>query len=62
LTIHAQAKITDFFATNGDIENVKVPNESGQHTGRVLIEYSSDRAISRLNPSAVGDLLSPKDM
>lgn len=59
---YSEPEITDFFATNGDIETiVRVPNEPGQPTGKVLIEYSSDRPISRLNPATVGKLPSPKD-
>lgn len=58
----SEQEIADFFKINGDVEKVvKVPDESGQPTGRVLIEHSSYRAISRLNPDTVGKLPSPKD-
>ena len=59
---YSEEEITDFFEVNGDIAKVvKVPDEPGQPTGRVLIEYASDRAIPRLNPASVGNLPSPRD-
>lgn len=59
---YTEQEITDFFKLNGDIAKVvKIPNELKQPTGRALIEYASDVAISRLNPAAVGNLPSPKD-
>lgn len=55
-------EISDFFEVNGQVKNVvKVPNEPGEQTGRVLIEYTSDRAITRIDPSKLGYLESPKD-
>ncbi len=60
--LYSEKEIADFFAVDGDIGKViKIPNESGQPTGRALIEYASDRAIPRLDPVAVGVLLSPRD-
>ena len=35
---------------------VRIPDESGQPEGRVLVEYSSDRSISRVDPSILGTL------
>lgn len=57
----SEEEIADFFQANGDIGKVvKVPDETDQPTGRVLIEYSSDRAISKFNPDTVGKIPSPR--
>lgn len=59
---YSEQEIVNFFATNGDIAKVvQIPNESNQPTGRALIEYASDRAISRLDPATLGHVPSPKD-
>lgn len=51
-----------FLKTNGDIKKVvKIPDEAEKPTGCVLIEYGSDRAIPRLDPTTLGDVPSPKD-
>lgn len=58
----SEQEIAEFFQTNRDIEKVvKVPDEPEQPTGRVLIEYSSDRAISKVNPDTVGKVPSPRN-
>lgn len=45
-------EIDTVFKVNGDISKiVRIPNESGQPEGRALIQYASDRSISRINPS-----------
>lgn len=56
-------EITEFFEANGPVKKVvRVPDESDQPAGRVLVEYASDRTVSRLDPSKVGNLPSPKDL
>lgn len=59
---YSEKEITDFFNVNGEVAKVvKIPDETGQPTGRALIEYASDRTIPRLDPATVGDLPSPRD-
>lgn len=54
--------IVDFFKVNGDIDKVvRVPDDPDHPKGQTLIQYSSDRAISRLDPANLGDLPSPND-
>ena len=59
---YTDKEITDFFKVNGDIKKIaRVPDEPDQPKGRILVEYSSDREISRLNPANLGHLASPDD-
>lgn len=59
---YTDEEITKVFEVNGKISKiVRIPNEQGQPEGRVLIEYASDRSISRVDPITLGDLASPKD-
>lgn len=59
---YTDSNITDFFKANGDIRKVvRIPNDPEQPQGRALIEYSSDRTISRFGPAQLGDLPSPND-
>ncbi|XP_055017481.1 LOW QUALITY PROTEIN: uncharacterized protein LOC129411251 [Boleophthalmus pectinirostris] len=47
---------------NGTVKKVvKIPSDPEQPQGRVLVEYSSDRAISRLDPAQLGNLPSPNN-
>lgn len=55
---YTDKEITDFFKVNGDIKKiVRVPDE----TARTLVEYSSEWAITRLDPANLGHLSSPND-
>lgn len=59
---YTDEEISDFFAANGTIAAVvRVPDEQDQPRGRTLIQYSSERTISRLDPASLGHLPSPKD-
>ncbi|KAK7882180.1 hypothetical protein WMY93_028354 [Mugilogobius chulae] len=59
---YTDSDITEFFKANGDIKKiVRVPDDPQSPLGRTLIEYSSDRTISRLDPAQLGDLPSPND-
>lgn len=59
---YSDDKITNFFKVNGDIAKiVRVPDDPDQPRGRTLIQYSSDRAVSRLDPAFLGDQPSPDD-
>lgn len=59
---YTEEEIKDFFVANGEIAKVvSIPDEPGQPTGRALIEYTSERTISRVDPTALGNLRSPKD-
>ncbi|KAL1254367.1 hypothetical protein QQF64_016596 [Cirrhinus molitorella] len=54
--------ITGFFEAHGEIAKViRVPDEPEQPTGRVLIQYSSESSILKIDPDRLGDLLSPND-
>ena len=55
-------EISTVFKVNGDISKiVRIPDESGQPEGRALIQYASDRSISRIDPMTLGTVSSPKD-
>ena len=59
---YTDKEVTEFFEVNGDIKKVvRVPDLPDQPKGRTLVEYSSERAISRLDPAALGQLPSPRD-
>lgn len=59
---YTDEEISTVFEVNGDISKiVRIPDESGQPEGRTLIEYTSDRSISRIDPITLGTLPSPKD-
>ncbi|KAK7893154.1 hypothetical protein WMY93_022306 [Mugilogobius chulae] len=59
---YTDSDITEFFKANGDIKKiVRVPDDPQSPLGRTLIEYSSDRTISRLDPAQLGDIPSPND-
>lgn len=59
---YSDKEITDFFKANGDIKKiVRVPDVPDQPRARTLVEYSSERAISRLDPANLGHLPSPYD-
>ncbi|CAL9697932.1 unnamed protein product [Knipowitschia caucasica] len=59
---HTDGDIHDFFKDNGEIKKiVRIPEDPEQPQGRVLIEYSSDRSITRLDPAQLGDLPSPSN-
>lgn len=61
-TDYTDEEISSVFKVNGDISKmVRIPDESGQPEGRVLIQYASDRSISRIDPITLGTLQSPKD-
>lgn len=54
--------ITSFFEVNGEIAKIiRVPEEPDQPTGRVLVQYSSERSVLRINPDSLGELPNPKD-
>lgn len=59
---YSDTDIADFFKVNGDIKKiVRVPDDPDQPQGRVIIEYSMDRTISRLDPAQLGNQPSPND-
>lgn len=59
---YTDKEISQVFEVNGDISKIiRIPNEPGQPEGRVLVEYVSDRSISRIDPITLGALPSPKD-
>ena len=59
---YSDESITDFFKVNGDVAKVvRVPDNPDQPKGQVLVEYSTDRAISRIDPANLGNLASPDD-
>lgn len=59
---YTDESITDYFKVNGDIVKiVRIPYNPDQPKGQVLIQYSSDRMISRLDPANIGNLPSPDD-
>lgn len=59
---HIDEEIITVLKINGDISKiVRIPDESGQPEGRALIEYPSNRSISRIDPITLGTLPSPKD-
>lgn len=59
---YTNEEISTVFKVNGAISKiVRMPDESGQPGGRVLIQYVSDRSISRIDPVTLGTLPSPKD-
>ncbi|KAK0134621.1 Paraneoplastic antigen Ma1 [Merluccius polli] len=59
---YTDEEINTVFEVNGDISKiVRIPDESGQPEGRALIQYASDRSISRIDPITLGTLPSPKD-
>ena len=59
---YTDEEINTVFKVNGDISKiVRIPDESGQPEGRALIQYASDRSISRIDPITLGTLPSPKD-
>lgn len=60
--IYTSEEIASVFAVNGEIlKIVRIPNEPGQPEGRTLVEYVSDRSISRVDPITLGTLQSPKN-
>lgn len=60
--IYTDDDIASVFSVNGKVSRiVRIPDESNQPEGRVLIQYLSDQAISKINPQILGDLPSPKD-
>ncbi|XP_028295989.1 paraneoplastic antigen Ma3 homolog [Gouania willdenowi] len=60
--VSTDSDITDFFQSNGEINKVvRIPNDAEQPQGRALIEYTSDRTITRLDPAQLGNLPSPSD-
>ncbi|CAI5680231.1 unnamed protein product [Oreochromis niloticus] len=59
---YTDEEITAVFKVNGDISKlVRIPDELGQPEGRALIQYASDRSISRIDPITLGTVPSPKD-
>lgn len=59
---YTDKELTDFFKDNGNIKKiVRVPDVPDQPKGRVLVEYSSERAVSRLDPANLGHLTCPYD-
>ena len=59
---YTDEEIASVFEINGNISKiVRIPDELGQPEGRALIEYASDRSISRTDPSTLGTIPSPKD-
>ncbi|RXN38904.1 glutamate receptor kainate 1-like isoform X2 [Labeo rohita] len=54
--------ITGFFEVHGEISKVvRVPDEPEQLSGRLLIQYSSESSILKIDTDSLGDLTSPKD-
>lgn len=54
--------ITSLFEVNGEIAKIiRVPDEPDQPTGRVLVQYSSESSVLRINPDSLGELPDPKD-
>ncbi|XP_039900907.1 zinc finger CCHC domain-containing protein 12-like [Simochromis diagramma] len=54
--------ITNVFEVNGKISNiVRVPDEPHQPEGRTLIVYESEQAILKIDPSTLGEVVSPLD-
>ncbi|XP_075306240.1 zinc finger CCHC domain-containing protein 18-like [Odontesthes bonariensis] len=59
---YTDKEISDFFNVHGDIKKiVRIPDVPDQPTARTLVEYTTERAISRLDPASLGYLLSPRD-
>lgn len=59
---YTDVEIASTFEVNGEISKiVKIPDEPGQPEGRVLLQYVSDRSISRIDPITLGTIPSPKD-
>lgn len=59
---YTDEEISLVFGINGEIlKIIRIPNESRQPEGRVLIEYVSDKSVSRADPITLGTILSPKD-
>lgn len=59
---YTDEEISNVFEVSGDISKVvRIPDESGQPEGRVLVKFSSDRPISSVNPSILATLPSPLD-
>lgn len=59
---YTDEEIANVFKVNGMISKiVRMLNEPRQPEGRALIDYASDRSISRIDPITLGTLPSPKD-
>ena len=59
---YSDVEIADVFGANGEVSKiVRIPDELEHPKGRALIEYASDRSISRIDPIILGTLPSPKD-
>lgn len=55
--------ITHFSEVNGTISKVaRVPDEPRQSEGRTLIVYESEQAILKIDPSALGEVISSESM
>lgn len=60
--VYTDDDITKVFEINGKVSKVaRIPNEPNEVEGRVLIEYVSDKSISKIDPKILGDLPSPND-
>lgn len=50
------------FEVNGEVSKVvKIPDKPGQLEGRVLLQYASDKSISKIDPITLGTIPIPKD-
>uniref|UniRef100_A0A8C5DCT6 CCHC-type domain-containing protein n=1 Tax=Gouania willdenowi TaxID=441366 RepID=A0A8C5DCT6_GOUWI len=59
---YTDEEIASTFEVNGEVSKiVKVPDEPGQPEGRVLLQYTSNRSISKIDPIILGTIPSPKD-
>uniref|UniRef100_A0AAQ6IIC4 Paraneoplastic antigen Ma-like C-terminal domain-containing protein n=1 Tax=Anabas testudineus TaxID=64144 RepID=A0AAQ6IIC4_ANATE len=60
--VYADIDIANVFEINGNISKVvKIPNEQNQPEGRALVEYVSEKSISKVDPKILGDIPSPND-
>lgn len=60
--IYVDAEIEQVFSVNGNVSQVvRIPDEQNEPQGRALIEYSSDKSITKIDPVVLGNILSPND-
>ena len=59
---YTNEEIEQLFSTNGDISRiVRIPDDVNNPHGRVLIEYSTENSITKINPIVLGEIASPND-
>lgn len=60
--IYANEEVEQVFSVNGSVSQVvRIPDVENEIQGRVLIEYSTDNAITKIDPTVLGKIPSPND-